>query len=176
MLILKLLIRIIKIIQSGPTPAQAAAGFTLGMFIGLAPFSSLYTIFIAILILLLNINISAAILGWIVFSIIGFFADALFHSIGYSLLTSEGYLNGIWTAMANTPIIPLTAFNNTVNLGSICFSIILAIPIYFGFKTFIVIYRSRYAEKLANTKVIKSIKLSKPYIWYTKYSNLRGNN
>ncbi len=42
MIILKLLSKLIKVLRAGPSPAQVAGGFTLGMFLGLMPGFNFY--------------------------------------------------------------------------------------------------------------------------------------
>ena len=68
MLILKLVRKFIKLLNSDASPQQMGAGFAFGAIIGLTPFFGLHNLFIWILIFVLKVNVSAAFLGVAVFT------------------------------------------------------------------------------------------------------------
>ncbi|MFH1369530.1 MAG: TIGR03546 family protein [Elusimicrobiota bacterium] len=157
---LKLLKRIITILQSEISPSQVAWGFALGSIMGLTPFSALHNYFVFVLILMLNVNMSSATLAVIVFSFIGMLMDPLAHKIGYYLLVTNQSLNSTWVSLYNMPVVPFTRFNNTVVLGSLVISLILFLPVYFAAKKFIVYYRAHFKDKVAKWKIMKLFKVS----------------
>ncbi len=141
MIILKLLSKLIKVLRAGPSPAQVAGGFTLGMFLGLMPGFNFYWLLVLMIILLLNVNISAVILGWMVFSLFAYLLDPVAHNLGFLLLVDVAWLKGFWTMLYNLPVFPLSRYNNTVVLGSLIISLLLTTPVYFFARSGIIQYR-----------------------------------
>ena len=142
MIFLKLFGKLLRILRDGPSPGQIAGGIVLGMCLGMMPSINFYSVLVLLVILLLNVNISAAIFGWMVFKLFAFLLDPVFHSIGYALLRDAVMLNGFWTFLFNLPITPLTRFNNTVVLGSFVISLTLVIPLFFFSKMGVLQYRN----------------------------------
>lgn len=171
MIILKIIGKLIKILHSGPEPRQIALGIALGMILGFSPSFSIFSLIVIILILFLDINISSAILGWIVFSIPAYLLDSQFHDIGYALLVDSGSIRSIWTTIYNLPLMPYSNFNNTVTLGSLIISIVIFYPVYFLSNLGVIKYRLNIAEKFQKLKIVKIVKGSKPYIYYQKLQN-----
>ena len=172
MIILKLLAKLVKVLRAGPSPAQIAGGFMLGMFLGLMPGFNFYRLLICILILLVDVNLSAVILGWMVFSLFAYLLDPVFHNIGFSLLVDVHWLHGFWTTLYNLPVLPFSHFNNTVVLGSLVVSIVFAVPVYFLARMGIIQYREKLDAKIQKLKLIKIVKGSKLFTIYTRVRRL----
>jgi uncharacterized protein (TIGR03546 family) len=83
---INLLKSIVSILQSEISPTQVAWGFALGSIMGFTPFSALHSYFVFVLILMLNVNIGAATLGALIFSLVSMLTDPLADKIGYFLL------------------------------------------------------------------------------------------
>ena len=83
---IKIVKRLIRILQSEISPSQIAGGVALGSIIGFTPFMALHNLVIFFLILILKVNISTALLSVALFSIIGYFTDPLANTIGFFLL------------------------------------------------------------------------------------------
>ncbi|MCF7885108.1 MAG: TIGR03546 family protein [Candidatus Marinimicrobia bacterium] len=163
---MKLIKKLLKALKSASSPSQLAWGFALGMImiLGLTPFWNIHNAIIFILILIININIGSAILGFLIFSGFAYIFDPLFHALGYYLLTQVEFLQGLWQSLYNNPAVVATQYNNTVVLGSLLSAVIIFIPVFFGFKKFVHIYREKidpYIQKLKIVKVLKSTKLYK---------------
>jgi uncharacterized protein (TIGR03546 family) len=171
---LKLIRDILKIFQAGESPKQIALGFALGSIIGLSPSLNLQGIIIWILILILNVNLGAAVLGFTIFGLIAFLLDPLFHLLGFFLLTKMQFLNGTYTYMYNAPVAPLSRFNNTVVIGSFVTALILFYPVYLGMKYFVIKYREHIGEKVHKWKIYKTINRSAMVQWYFKIKNIGG--
>ncbi|MFC1725474.1 TIGR03546 family protein [candidate division KSB1 bacterium] len=174
MIFLKFLGKILKVLRDGPSPAQVAGGFVLGMFLGLMPFFNLYSLLIILVIFILNVNISAAVLGIMVFKLFAYLLDPVFHEIGYALLVKAGLLHNFWTSLYNLPVFPLTKFNNTVVLGSFVSAIVFTIPVYFLSRTGVVQYRGKLEPAVKNMKIVKIVQGSKIYDIYSRVKNLGG--
>lgn len=168
---IKIVKKFIRLLHSNVDPAQIAGGFALGSIIGLTPLFSLHNLIVAFIIIILNVNIASAFFGMLIFSVIGFFTDSIAHSIGYWLLVSMESLTPLWTRLYNMPIVPFTRFNNTVVLGSLIISLLLFIPVLIGFKKFIILYRSKFQEKVLKWKIVTVLK-STPLVKF--YTRLRG--
>ncbi|HYH02746.1 MAG TPA: TIGR03546 family protein [Bacillota bacterium] len=172
MLWFKFLSKLIKILHSGEDPRQVAAGFALGAIIGLTPILTLHNLAIFILILLLNVSISAAFFGILVFSAFAYLLDTQFHVLGSYILTQIPALQPFWTQLYNMPIAPLTRFYNTVVMGSFVSALIALIPIYFATKHFILLYRTHLAQRVNNLKIVQIIKGSNLVQFYQKIKSM----
>jgi uncharacterized protein (TIGR03546 family) len=166
--ILKQIKKFVKILNSNAAPSQIAAGFALGALIGLVPMNLAYTLTISCIILLLNINITASLLGIAIFGVLSFAIYPLGELLGYFLLVQTTFLTPIWTFLYNLPFIPFLKFNNTLSLGSMIISYILFFPIYLAMKKFVIAYRKDLKTKLEKYKVFKILKLGKLTKWIPK--------
>ncbi len=171
---LKLIRDFIKILREGQTPAQVAGGFALGSILGLSPMLTLQGAAVWLIILLLNVNLSAALVAVTAFSLVAFLLDPLFHWCGFQVLVNIDALRGLWTSLYNAPIAPLTRFNNTVVMGSFLCAILLFIPIYFGMKKFVIAYRATVGARVEKMKLYQIIKRSSLVQWYEKLRDFGG--
>src|SRR2546425_2132349 len=128
--LIKLMQSLFGALHSEGTSGQLAAGIVLGSVLGLTPLFNLHNALIFAALVLLNVSFAGGMLGWALFVPIGFLLDPLFDWIGHSLLLAPS-LRGLWTSFYNTPIVPLTNFNNTVVLGSLVFALLFAVLIFF---------------------------------------------
>jgi TIGR03546 family protein len=167
---LKLVSNFIKILREGQTPAQVAGGFALGSILGLSPMLTLQGLLVWLVILVLDVNLSAATLSLLVFSLIAFIFDPVFHHLGYFLLVDVEGLKVVWTTLYNAPIAPLTRFNNTVVMGSFVSAVILFPLVYFGMKKFVVAYRTTVGARIEKMKIYQVV--SKSWVVQT-YQRIR---
>ena len=168
---LQIVSNFLKVLRAGQTPRQIAAGFALGSLVGLSPMLTLQGLGIWLLILILNVNLSAAILSCTLFSIVAFLFDPAFHWLGYELLVNAGSLTGLWTSLYNAPLAPLTRFNNTVVMGSFFSAIVLSLPVYLGMKQFVIAYRTHLGSKIEQWKIYRVISKSAVVRWYNRIKN-----
>jgi len=171
---LKFITNFIKILREGQTPAQVAGGFALGSILGLSPMLTLQGLLVWLIILILDVNLSSATFSLGLFALIAYIFDPIFHRLGYFLLVDIDGLKGLWTALYNAPIAPLTRFYNTVVIGSFVSSLILFVPIYFGMKKFVVVYRSTLGVRMRKMKIYQIIDRSSLVQWYKRMRNLGG--
>ena len=116
-------------------------------------------------IVLLNVSFGGGMLGLALFTPLGFILDPLFHRIGLGLLETEA-LRGVWTVLYNMPLVPYTNFNNSVTLGSFVVWLVLTVPLYLFGRRGITRYRTKYAERVQNSKFMKALKASSAYNVY----------
>jgi uncharacterized protein (TIGR03546 family) len=169
---LKFVVNFVKILRAGQTPAQVAGGFALGSILGLSPMLTLQGALVWLIILVLDVNISAATFSLGLFALFAYIFDPIFHRLGYFLLVNFDALKGLWTTLYNAPIAPLTRFNNTIVMGSFVSAMLLFIPIYFGMKQFVIVYRSTLDARFQKLKIYKAIDKSSLVQWYKRIRSL----
>ena len=163
--LIKLIQSLFGALHSEGTPGQLAAGIVLGAFLGLTPLFNLHNAVVFALLVLLNVSFAGGLLGWALFVPVGFLLDPLFDWIGHSLLLAPS-LRGLWTSMYNTPIVPLTNFNNTVVLGSFVFALLSAVPFFLLLRWVVARYRVTVGERVRQSKFYKAVTASKVYNVY----------
>jgi uncharacterized protein (TIGR03546 family) len=163
MVLLKLLQSLFKALHNEGTPGQVAAGIALGSILGLTPLVSLHNLAIAALILLFNVSVPGALLGWAVFVPLGFALDPMFEALGRRLLLEIPALVPLWTSLANIPVVPLTNFNNTVVLGSLVFSLLGFVPLWFGSRWAVRRYRETIGERVKQSALYRALTASRLY-------------
>ncbi|MFI5346336.1 MAG: TIGR03546 family protein [Elusimicrobiota bacterium] len=154
---LRLLKDVLLALHGGTEPRHLAAGFALGAALGLVPKGNLFAAGFFLLFFLFNVDKGMAFLSAGVFTGVGYALDPLANKIGWVLLKTDA-LGGLWTALYDLPIIPLTRFNNTVVLGNLVLGLALYAPLYFGFLKALKLYDAHLHERVEKLPLIKSIK------------------
>lgn len=166
LLLLKLLQQLVATLNSEGTPRQVAAGMALGAVLGLTPLVNLHNLVVLGVILVCNVSVPGAMLGWALAIPLGFALDPAFDALGRALLLGVPALTPLWTRLANTPVVPLTNFNNTVVLGSVVAWAVLAIPFYFLARWGVDRYRVRVYARLKDSRAFRAVTASKLYNVY----------
>ena len=169
MLVLKLLQSLVKALHSEGTPGQVAAGIALGSILGLTPLVNLHNLLVFALILILNVSVPGALLGWALATPLGFALDPAFDSIGRWLLLGIPALKPLWTTLANAPVVPLTNFNNTVVIGSLVSALVLFTPFYYGSRWAIRRYRETLGERVKQSGFYRAVTTSRLYGIYRMF-------
>ena len=162
---LRLIKDLVLAFHGGSNPRHLAAGFALGAALGLIPKGNLFAVAFLLLFFALRLDKGMALLAATFFTPIGYAVDGIAHRLGLALLKAPA-LNGLWTALYDLPIVPLTRFNNTVVLGNLVLGAILYLPLYFFFLRFVVWYKDNLAEKVERLKVVQAFKAMS---WYQVY-------
>lgn len=164
----------IKLLRAGQDPRQIAGGFALGSILGLSPMLTLQGVAVWLIILILNVNISAALLAMTLCALFAYILDPVFHLLGYVLLVNVDSLRGLWTWLYNAPIAPLTRFNNTVVMGSFVVALVAFYPIYIGMQRFVIAYRTHVGAKIEKWKIYQIISKSSLVKVYERIRDLKG--
>lgn len=172
-LILKQIFNLLKLLNSDTGEKSIALGFALGMILGFAPFFSLQTILVIIILFIFKIQFGAAICASFFFAIFAFILDPVFHSVGIIFLEMNS-LKGIYELLYSMPIIPFTKFYNSIVMGSMVVSILLVPVVYLLSVKMIVKYRTSVVQRYQQSKFFKALKATSLYKWYAKYSELYG--
>ena len=162
---LKMIIKLLKVLNSEANPGQISLAFSFSMIVGFTPTGSLHNLMVLFLVLVLRVNLSAFILGFLFFTGFSYALDPLFHRVGLAILTAEG-LQGLWVAFYNSSLGQIEGFYNSIVMGSLLFSIILFFPLYFIANMLIVKYRENvlaYVRKLRFVEIFKGRKFYKLY-------------
>ena len=166
--LIKMIQSLVGALHSEGTPGQLALGIALGSIMGLTPLMSVHNAMVFAAIVLLNVSFAGGMLGWALFVPIGFLLDPLFDWIGHQLLLAES-LRGLWTSLYNMPIVPLTNFNNTIVLGSLVFSLLLLVPLFFATRWAVARYRATVGARVRQSKFYRAVMASKVYNVYKMF-------
>jgi len=167
-MILKIVSKIFKALRSNESPGQLAWGFVLGMIIGVTPYFTLHDGIIILLIIVLKVNISMAIVAWLISLMFAYLLDPLFHSLGYWLLVEVEALRPVWVYCSEKAVLAFAHFNNTVVLGSLVISLLLVAPVYLLTVFWVQQYRLKLEPTVQKWKIVKILKGSKLYKLYDK--------
>ncbi len=170
---MKQLINLIRLLHSDTGQAQIASGLAFGVFLGFAPFVSLQTVLVLMVVFIFRVQLGAAFLSAFFFKFVAFLLDPVADPIGRVLLENQS-LRPLWTSMHNVPLLPMTRFNNSIVLGSFALSILLCPILYFVFKSLVIKYQTTVVQKFEASKAWKVFKATKLFDWYSKYRNLYG--
>lgn len=166
--LIKLIQSLVGALHSEGTPGQLALGIALGSILGLTPLMNVHNAIVFAAIMLLNVSFAGGMLGWALFVPIGFLLDPLFDWIGHQLLLAES-LRGLWTSLYNTPIVPLTNFNNTIVLGSLVFALLFFVPLFLATRWAVARYRATVGERVRQSKFYRAVMASKVYNVYKMF-------
>lgn len=172
-LLLKQLFTFLKLLNSDTGTNQLAAGFSLGLILGFAPFISIQTFLVFFIIFIFRVQIGAAFFSAFFFKFIAYLFDYPAHILGKAVLENDN-LHPLFVNMYNMPFIPMTRFNNSIVMGSMIVSILLLPFAFFGFKKAIIKYRATVLAKFKDSKFWKYFSATKFYFWYVKYDKLYG--
>jgi uncharacterized protein (TIGR03546 family) len=166
--LVKLIQSLFGALHSEGTPGQLALGIALGSILGLTPLLNIHNAVVFAALVLLNVSFAGGMLGWALFVPVGFLLDPLFDWIGHSLLLAPS-LRGLWTSLYNTPVVPLTNFNNTIVLGSLVFALLLFVPLFLAARYGVTRYRATVGERVRQSRFYRALTASKLYNYYRMF-------
>lgn len=166
---LSVIAKLLKVLNSDDNPAQVALAVVFALIMGLTPLMSPHNILILLLVLFIRVNLSFFILSFALFSGIAYVLDPLSNQLGATVLQSES-LQTLWTAMYQSSFWRFMAYNNTLVIGSICLSLILALPVYWAVIWAISRYRDKLRARLAQTRLMLFVKGTRIFQLYESLS------
>jgi len=173
MVLLRQLFKFFELLHSETSPHQLCAGFVVGMFMGFLPASNLLWLGMVMTLFLFRVNIAAALLSYALFLMVSFFLDPAFDKLGLAILTQAG-LKPLWVTFYNAPLIPFTRFNNTIVMGGLAISLILAVPLFFISRTLILNYREVVVRRFRASIVWRTWTATKLYRLYARYLQFKS--
>lgn len=166
---LSVIAKLLKVLNSDDNPAQVALAIVFALIMGLTPLMSPHNILILLLVLFIRVNLSFFILSFALFSGLAYLLDPLSNQLGASVLQSEG-LQALWTSLYQSSFWRFMAYNNTLVMGSVCLSLVLALPIYWAVIWGITRYRDKLRAKIAQTRLMLFVKGTRLFSLYEKLS------
>lgn len=166
---LRLLRDLVSALHGGSDPRHLAAGFALGAALGLIPKGNLFAAAFFLLFFIFRLNKGLALLSATLFTPLGYAFDGPAHRVGLALLKAPA-LQGLWTALYDLPIVPLTRFNNSVVLGNLVFGLVLFVPLYLAFLRFAAYYNATFAPQVERLKIIQAVKSMRWFQMYREWS------
>jgi uncharacterized protein (TIGR03546 family) len=164
--------KLLRILNSETAPINISIGICFGMVVGFTQMWSIHNIIILFIVLFLRVNLSAFILGTLVFKSLSFLLIGVFHQIGLSLLTADFY-NKIGTYLYNITFWKFDRINNTIIAGSILVSILGFLPMLLLLNFLIKKYRKHILSYVRKTKIAKAMMSSDLYHYYKKITRFR---
>jgi uncharacterized protein (TIGR03546 family) len=150
--VLKLLFNLVKVLNSETSTVAISAAFALGMALGIIPILSLQWAVLVLAVLFFRVNLTVALASFGLWKLAAIGLNGPLDSVGTSLLETEG-LRGLWTALANNPVLWLCRLNNTVVLGSTVAAKVLAVPVFFLSWFLVDRYRRNVEEWVAKSRL-----------------------
>ena len=170
---IKLLAKLLRVLNSESEPGQISLGFCFALIAGLTPLLSVHNVFVLLLVLMLRVNLSAFLVGLALFTGIAYLLDPLFHQLGLAVLTASS-LESLWTSLYQSVWWRLEHFNNSIVMGSLAFSVVLFVPVLWLSNLLIRRYRQHVLAWVRKTKIMQMFKASKLYQTYETLSAWRG--
>ncbi|MCA9061613.1 MAG: TIGR03546 family protein [Planctomycetaceae bacterium] len=143
-----------KALLTESTPRQLSMGFAMGILLGLVPKGNLLAITLGIILASLRINLGVAAAAALAATFIGVYLDPVSDRLGTYLLSLPS-LQGFWTQLYNTPLMPWTDFNNSVVIGSFVIGLILVYPLHRLSHPLFTRYSTVVAERARRWKIAR---------------------
>jgi uncharacterized protein (TIGR03546 family) len=169
---IKLLAKLLRVLNSETDPGQISLGLCFAMIAGLTPLVSLHNFIVVLLVLVLRVNLSAFLLGLALFTGIAYLLDPLFHRLGLAVLTAPS-LADLWTFLYQSVWWRLEHFNNSIVMGSLMFSVAMFVPVLLLSNILIRRYRQHVMAWVQKTRIMQMFKASKLYQTYETLSSWR---
>ncbi|MEX0642887.1 MAG: TIGR03546 family protein [Pirellulales bacterium] len=126
--------RVVQTLVACHSPPELAAGFTLGMIIGLVPKGNLIALSLCVLLFSMRVNKGLGVMAAVLFSCFATSIDPFAHKLGLFVLSAEN-LQVSYARIYDMPFGPWLGFNNTVTSGSLLFGVYVSYPVYFATRT-----------------------------------------
>ena len=169
---IKLLAKLLRVLNSETDPGQISLGLCFAMVVGLTPLVSLHNLFVLLLVFILRVNLSAFVLGLALFTGIAYLLDPLFHRLGLAVLTASS-LADLWTSLYQSVWWRLEHFNNSIVMGSLVFSVAMFVPVLLLSNLLIRRYRKHVMVWVQKSRIMQMFKASKLYRTYETLSSWR---
>lgn len=141
-----------KALSADASPAAIAFGVAFGVTAGCVPITSRLGLFLICLILIVRVQVSAALFAWSLarlFSLAG--VASLFNPVGASLLRSDS-LAPFWTWALNLPIVAWLQLEHDAIFGGLVIGGVLGAALFMPIRLLVVCYRRWMADKLSESK------------------------
>ncbi|WP_144391687.1 TIGR03546 family protein [Pleionea sediminis] len=162
---LNLIAKFLKVLNSEESPSAVGWAIALAFIFAMLPLFSAAKWVILLLVAFLRVNLSMFILFSILFPLLAWLLDPLFNAIGLWLLQNP-QLETFWTTVTTSSVGQSLALNNTLALSSLIVGVVLLIPLYWGSKKLVVLYRNYLKERVEKLYLVRMLKATKLYQIY----------
>ena len=121
--------RIIQVLLAHDASNQIAAGFALGMVLGLVPKGNLIAVSLFVLLFSLRVNAGIGLVAALAVSWVGPALDPFADKLGAFVLSARS-LQSTYAALFQLPLGPWFDFNNTAVVGSLAIGLWATYPVY----------------------------------------------
>ncbi|MFW5711911.1 MAG: TIGR03546 family protein [Spirochaetota bacterium] len=150
-----LLARFIAALNANSRPGEIGAAFACGVLLALIPFGNLLWFGLFIPFFFIKLHSGSLILTIVLFKLFIGLTDPLTDAAGLWILNQPA-LEPYFTQAVNTPLLPLTGFNNSLVAGGLLIGAGLWIPLFFLGRTAVGYYRTGIRDRIAASKLVKS--------------------
>jgi uncharacterized protein (TIGR03546 family) len=158
-MIIKLIAKLLAVLNSNTKPFQVGAGIALGLLLALLPAANLFFAAAVLVVFLVRVHLGITIISFLAFSTVVPAFDGLLNSLGHWVLAIP-VLQDFFRAAYAVPVVPLTRFYNTLVAGSLVSGLILWIPVAFFSVFLVTMYRKHIHARIMNSKILKAIMAS----------------
>ena len=178
-MLLKWIFDLFRVLNSNKNEGEIAAGFSFGIMLAIVPGGNLLWIGLFIIGFFTRLNLLTAFVTMGLGKLLTVFIDPLLDSAGFYILNIKA-LKGFFTMLYNLPLVPYTAFNNSIVMGGLVVSVILAVPLWIVSRKLIVLYRKNVRDRIKNSRfgkfIMKLPLAGKLSGLISKYNTLRGRS
>jgi uncharacterized protein (TIGR03546 family) len=125
---------VVQALLRNNSSSQLAAGFALGMIVGLMPKGNLIALSLFVMLFSLRCNVGISLVAVVMFSFAATWTDPVAHKLGVAVLSMEP-LQATYASVFNLPLGPWLGFDNSVVTGSLLLGLWLAYPVYWITRT-----------------------------------------
>ena len=143
--------KLIKFLNSNESVKNIAYSSTVAACFALLPFNSLIHTLLLLLLILFNGNLFIFLFFTPIFELFSSPFYPFFHQIGDRILTTQSF-EPLFKFLYQLPLMNFTNWNNTIMLGSLIFSLVISLPLYFFYKYFFTKYRLKIMPLIHNLK------------------------
>lgn len=155
-MIIKLIAKLITVMNSNTRPFQIGAGIAFGLLLALLPSSNLFFAVAVLLVFLLRVHLAMTIFSALVLSLVVPAFDPLLNRLGIWFLSLPS-LQGFFVAAYETPVVALTRFYDALVAGSLLAGVVLWAPVSFLSMGLVHLYRKYVHPRIVNSKLVKAI-------------------
>ena len=172
MLLLKFAARLVRLLNSETSASALALAVALGLFLGLVPLFTLQAAAVILVLMFFRVNLTAALFSFAVVALLRPAVAPALDRMGVSLLESAS-LAGLWTFLSNSPL-ALCGLANSLTLGATLAASVLLLPVFFGVRAGVAVYRNRLSERIAQLAVVNAVRSGKLYRLYERLTSPFG--
>ena len=154
-MIIRFIAKLLALLNSNRKPFQIGAGIACGLLLALLPAANLIFAAAVLVVFLIRVHLGITLVSFLLFSLVVPAFDGALNELGYRVLSMPA-LQGFYSRAYETPVVPLTRFNNTLVAGSLVSGIALWTPVAFLSLLLVNLYRKYIHARIANSKIVKA--------------------